>query len=61
MPSRARRDIFACRKSDIVRFARSDIIFARTLAKRISLRSNTTRRKANITEKSNCEEQLLFS
>ena len=28
---------------------------------RISLHSNTTRRKANITEKSNCKTQLLFS
>ena len=44
MPSCARRDIFACRKSDIVRFAHSDIIFALTLAKRISLG-----RKPNIT------------
>ncbi len=41
MPSHARRDIFACRKSDIVRFAHSDIIFALALAKR-----NTTRQKA---------------
>ena len=44
MPSHARRDIFACRKSDIVRFAHSDMIFALALAKRISLG-----RKPNIT------------
>ena len=58
MPCRARRAIFAIGKSDIVRLAHSGMIFARTLAKRIprsesriSLHRNTTRRKANITEK----------
>ena len=40
MPSRARRDVFSRGKSDIV----SDIIFALTLAKQISLD-----RKPNIT------------
>ena len=45
-----------------------DIIFAVytreaniTRQRRISLHSNTSRRKANITEKSNCKVQLLFS
>ena len=33
----------------------------RSAESRISLRSNITRRKANITEKSNCKMQLLFS
>ncbi len=35
----------------ILRRWRSDVIFALTLAKRISLRSNIARRKADITEK----------
>ena len=68
MPRYTRRDIFACGKSDIVRFSHSDIIFASLTAvrqyhsaeSRISLRSNITRRKANITEKSTCICKCFF-
>ena len=66
MPRRARRDIFADAKVILCRW-HSDIIFAVytreaniTRQRRISLHSNTSRRKANIIEKSNCKEQLLF-
>ena len=58
MPHFARRDIFALAKV-ILRLWHSDIIFASSTAvrqyhsaeSRISLRSNITRRKANITKK----------
>ena len=57
MPRRARRDIFADAKVILCRW-HSDIIFAVytreaniTRQRRISLHSNTSRRKANITEK----------
>ena len=58
MPHFVRRDIFAFAKV-ILRLRRSDIIFASLTAvrqyhsaeSRISLRSNRTRRKANITKK----------
>ena len=67
MPRRARRDIFADAKVILCRW-HSDIIFAVytreaniTRQRRISLHSNTSRRKANITEKSNCKMQVLFS
>ena len=56
MLSLPRRDIFACRKSDIVCFAHSDIIFAV-----YTREANITCLKANINEKSNCKTQLLFS
>ncbi|MBE6809185.1 MAG: hypothetical protein E7524_06940 [Ruminococcaceae bacterium] len=52
------RAIFSLRESDIETYGFSDIIFALNCSKaitlgvnRISLRSNITRRKANITEK----------
>ena len=58
---------FCWRKSDIA-LPRSDIIFAFTLAKRISLavrrislRSNITRRKANITEKALAKARAFSS
>ena len=57
MPRRARRDIFADAKVILCRW-HSDIIFAVytreaniTRQRRISLHSNDSRRKANITEK----------
>ena len=57
MPRRARRDIFTDAKVILCRW-HSDIIFAVytreaniTRQRRISLHSNTSRRKANITEK----------
>ena len=48
MPSLPRRDIFACGKSAIVRFAHSDSIFAAYI------------RKANITEKRTYESKCVF-
>ena len=66
MPRRARRDIFADAKV-ILCLRHSDIIFVThtreaniTRQRRISLRSNTTRRKANITEKSTCNCKCFF-
>ena len=60
--------IFLLRKSDIETYGFSDIIFAIKTARRaislgfsrISLRSNITRRKANITEKDDCFRNRLF-
>ena len=62
IPHFVRRDIFAFAKV-ILRLWRSDIIFASLTAvrqyhsaeSRISLQSNITRRKANITEKDDCK------
>ena len=66
MPRRARRDIFADAKVILCRW-HSGIIFAAytreaniTRQRRISLHSNTTRRKANITEKSTCDCKCFF-
>ena len=66
MPRRARRDIFADAKVILCRW-HSDIIFAVytreaniTRQRRISLHSNTSRRKANITEKSQVERLGFF-
>ena len=60
--------IFSLRESDIETCGFSDIIFASKTGRspislgfsRISLRSNITRRKANITEKDDCESNRLF-
>ena len=67
MPRRARRDIFADAKVILCRW-HSDIIFAVytreaniTRQSRISRHSNTSRREMNITEKSDCKMQSLFS
>ena len=66
MPLRARRDIFADAKVILCRW-HSGIIFAAytreaniTRQRRISLHSNTTRRKANITEKKHLRLQVLL-
>ena len=66
MPRRARRDIFADAKV-ILCLRHSDIIFAvytreanTTRQCRISLHSNTSRRKANITEKKHLQLQVLL-
>ena len=66
MPSRARRDIFADAKVILCRW-HSDIIFAVytreaniTRQRRISLHSNTSRRKANITEKAIAKSNCFF-
>ena len=61
MPRRARRDIFADAKVILYSpsHSRSEYHSAES---RISLRSNTSRRKANITEKKHLQLQvLLFS
>lgn len=61
MPSLPRRDIFACGKSAIVRFAHSDSIFAAyTREANITAEDNITRRKANITEKRTYESKCVF-
>lgn len=66
MPRRARRDIFADAKVILCRW-HSDIIFAVytreaniTRQRRISLHSNTTRRKANIIEKKQLQRAIAF-
>ena len=59
MPRSARRDIFACGKSDIAPAVQWYYIRRKARGSNITAEGNITRRKANITEKA-LAAQVLF-